>query len=135
MLSKHGLPCLWEEGGGATNTGRATIIANHHGGRKKTIYIRCSGHLSNSEHALIPIRSGDYIITASHHRGDYTVYVYIITSLDTHVKRGKKVLIYEYSRGEWNITPPQLLSDAIAAAKKKALCYHCREPHYVIPPH
>ncbi|MEM4317574.1 MAG: hypothetical protein QXQ68_05895 [Candidatus Nitrosocaldaceae archaeon] len=133
-LSKSGIPCLWEEGGGATNTGRATLVARHDGGRKKAIYIRRSGHLSNREHALIPIRAGDYIIVACHHRGDYTIYVYLITSLSTHIKRGKRILMFEYSQGEWNITPPSTLRAVVAAAKEKASCYHCREPHYVIPP-
>lgn len=40
--------------------------------------------------------------------------------------------IAEYSRGEWdNEEIAQKYKTAIEAAKEKALCYHCREPHYI----
>jgi hypothetical protein len=65
VRSRRGLPCLWEEGGGFTNTGRATIIADSRGRRKRPIYIRGSGKLSCEQHALIPIEVGDIVVKAS----------------------------------------------------------------------
>jgi hypothetical protein len=55
---------LWEAGGGLTNTGRATIIADKNGRPKHPIYVRGAGSLSCGEHALIPIEPGDYVIKA-----------------------------------------------------------------------
>lgn len=45
-ITKKGLPALWESGGGATNTGSATIIAGPNGEKLVPIYVRRSGHLS-----------------------------------------------------------------------------------------
>ena len=67
-FSKTGLPCMWESGGGATNTGGAKIICSANGLPKKAIYIPRGGHLSNGEHALIPVTIGDIIIFYSHDR-------------------------------------------------------------------
>jgi len=39
----------------------------------------------------------------------------------------------QYSMGEWdNEETAQEFAAAIAAAKEKATCYHCREPHYYL---
>jgi hypothetical protein len=38
--------------------------------------------------------------------------------------------IAQFDMGEWDEEPPQYLEAAIEAAKEKATCYHCREPHY-----
>lgn len=40
--------------------------------------------------------------------------------------------MYEFSWGEWDKEPPAYLEAAIQAAKEKATCYHCREPHFII---
>lgn len=37
-----------------------------------------------------------------------------------------------FSQGEWDETPLVKWMAAIEAAKAKALCYHCREPHYML---
>ncbi len=47
------------------------------------------------------------------------------------VPAGETELVAEFSRGEWDNDPPDFLSAAIEAAKDKATCYHCREPHFV----
>ena len=67
--SKRGIPCLWERGGGYSNTGEATLICDKDGWQKKAIYIRRSGSLACEEHALIPVKVGDVVVLASHHRG------------------------------------------------------------------
>ena len=38
----------------------------------------------------------------------------------------------QFDMGEWETEPPAFLHAAIEAAKEKATCYHCREPHFVI---
>lgn len=37
-----------------------------------------------------------------------------------------------HSRGEWDAGLPAHLKAAVQAAKEKATCYHCREPHFAI---
>jgi hypothetical protein len=47
----------------------------------------------------------------------------------------KKILVetlHRYSEGKWDIEPPEYLQSAIEAAKSKAVCFHCRESHYMI---
>jgi len=126
--SKRGLPCLWEQGGGASNTGWARVIAAAGGTPKRPIYIRCRGSLSNGQHALFVVREGDVIIEADHHRRDFRVEVTRI------VKVGEEEAILEpiavFDEGEWGQDLPEELSAAVEAAKEKATCYHCREPHF-----
>jgi len=69
-LTKSGLFAAWESGGGMTNTGTATIIANQDGSPKKPVFVRTGGHLSNSDHALFIVRERDVIIKVSRHRDD-----------------------------------------------------------------
>ena len=130
VRSKTQSPCLWEQGGSATNTGSATIIADAEGGAKKPIYIAQRGHLSNGDHALIPVSVGDHIITANHWRGDFEVEIYRIRAIGADDKIEIE-LITEFSNGEWDKEPPTTLQAAVDAAKAKATCYHCREPHYI----
>ena len=127
--TKSGIPCVWESGGGYTNTGVASIIAGKDGQPKKAIYVRKRGYLANGEHALIPISVGDYIIKADHHRGDFEVEIYKIVEVQK-----EKALIKQvnyFSTGEWDAELPAYLETAVDTAIEKATCYHCREPHYI----
>jgi hypothetical protein len=126
--SKSGIPCMWECGGGYSNTGKVQIIAGKNGEAKKPIYIRRRGALACREHALIPVNVGDYIISADQHRGDFRIFVYRITEILKEAVLAEK--ISEFSNGEWD-DRPLFLEDAVEAAMAKATCYHCREPHYV----
>jgi len=128
--SKRGIPCMWESGGGYSNTGEATIIAGKNGEAKQPIYIRRRGQLACCEHALIPISVGDYVISASHHRGDFEIFVYRITEIILKEEASTEK-IAEFSNGEWDAELPAFLEAAVQAAMQKATCYHCRDPHYV----
>lgn len=128
--TKRGFPALWERGGGRSNTGGARIIAGPSGERKEPVYIKRRGDLACKDHALFVVRPGDLIISASHHRGDFEIYVYRISKIKNDEDIAEVERIHEYSNGEWDIQPPEELADAITSAKQKALCYHCREPHY-----
>jgi hypothetical protein len=129
--SKRGVPCLWEQGGGATNTGHATIICTQDGQKKRPIYIRRSGSLACGKHALIPVQVGDLVIQASHYRRDFDISVYRIAEITDDEARMEQVDRYSY--GEWTSGeyPPENLMPAIRTGMEKATCYHCREPHYV----
>ena len=117
--SRTGLPCMWESGGGSTNTGGAKIICSSNGLQKKAIYIPRGGHLSNGEHALIPVTVGDIIILHSHGRNGG----------ETEILKIKKIV------GDRAHTVAVEMKDcyknAVAAAVKKSHIYHCREAVYV----
>lgn len=125
--SNNGIPCVWENGGGYSNTGRAVVVAGIHGEKLRPLYIRKKGQLACSDHALIEVRIGYMIIEAEHGRGDFDISVYAIMNAEKRkVKR-----VYSFTMGSWDRKPPLYLKSAIEAAKRKALLYHCREPLYI----
>lgn len=127
--SKKGVPCMWECGGGASNTGYSTIICDRNGNKKKPLYVRRSGSLSNDNHALIPVRVNDVIIDACHHRDDFKITVYRIKEIEKNEAVGE--VINSFDQGEWT-RPVGKFKEAVSAGKEKAECYHCREPFYII---
>lgn len=126
--TKKGLPAMWECGGSGRNTGTATIIADLNGGRKKPIYVRKKGTLSNDRHALFVVQEGDLVIEASHHREDFTIKVFRITNFTATEALVER--LYCFDCGEWDSTPSSNYLAAIQAAQEKALEYHCRRPIY-----
>lgn len=130
-LSKRGIPCLWEDGGGYSNTGDSTIIADMHGNPKKPIYICRSGHLSCGQHALIPVRVNDLVIEASHHRRDFSIAISKIVSIDIEERFAELETVNVFSTGEWDKDLAEKLKKAVNAAMDKATCYHCRSPFYI----
>ena len=133
--SKRGIPCMWECGGGYSNTGESRIIAGKNGEAKQPIYIRRRGQLACCRHALIPVDVGDYIISADHHRRDFEAQICRVEEIQA--ETAVCSIIGEYSRGEWVFSTeprPEVvdhLIPAVDAAWEKATCYHCREPHYI----
>lgn len=131
--TKRGFPAYWEQGGGYTNTGEATIISNKDGQPKKAIYVRGRGELANSQHALFILEIGDYIIKTNHHRGDYETEILKVLGFEN--KEEDTYAIVEqtnyFSNGEWDVELPAFLEVAVQAAMKKADCYHCRGSHFI----
>jgi len=80
-ISKSGIPCMWEKGGGMSSIGHATIIADSVGGPKRPIFVRKKGELSCGEHALIPVVTGDYVVFAGHQRCDTVVKIHRIADV------------------------------------------------------
>lgn len=145
---KRGVPCLWESGGGSTNTGNATLIAGPHGEKKVPVYIRRAGQLSCGDHAMVPIEVGDTVVTANHHRGDFSVVVFRIKRIGEGLGIGpddEALLVSEYifDMNQWNSAPTTDIMAVVEAAKDKAKKYHCREAQWIknpnqevaVPPH
>jgi hypothetical protein len=128
-LTNGGRPALWEWGGGLTSTGHAGIVAGPTGERKPAAYIPRGGHLSNANHALIPVDIGDLVIVADHRRGDYTIAVSRIAAIDG--DEGVLVSEHRFALGEWDRQPPMCILEAVDTAMAKAREYHCREPRYI----
>lgn len=117
--SKRGLPCLWEKGGGLTNTGDSQIITDGQGYPKRAIFVRTRGDRACVDHALIPVQVGDHVVTVDRHRDKVAVRVDRIVSI----------------QGDTATLAPEnapICYGAIEAAVNKAYDYHCRQPHYVI---
>ena len=128
-VSKRGIPCVWESGGGYSNTGHSTIVCDGTGRAKKAIYLpRC---YACGQHALIPIRLNDHIIKSSRHGDDYEIEIYVVSEIDVEVKTVTINLINKYDMGEWDSPLSENLQEAVNAAKRKARCYHCRCRHYI----
>lgn len=118
ILSKAGIPCLWENGGGYTNTGRAQIITDNQGYPKRAICVRTHGDRACGDHALIPVRAGDHVVTVDRHHDKVAVRVERIASINGNSAE----LVPE--------TAP-ICVDAINAAIEKSNKYHCRDPYYI----
>ena len=116
--SKSGLTCLWECGGGLTNTGSAQVITSPTGKPKRAIYIRTHGQLCCSNHALIPVKVGDCIVTVERHCDMISIQVERITAIS-----GDTAILER--------TDDLISYDAIKAAVEKSQHYHCREPYYI----
>ena len=135
--TRSGRLALWEEGGGMTNTGSATVIADLEGKPLRPYYVRRRGQLANGRHALVPVRCGSLVVKANHHRRDFIVKVWEVVAIIPHTNKGPVAiakLIGHWAEGEWVPTPPTWTKQAIEACLVKALCYHCRAPHFVKAP-
>ncbi len=117
-ITRTGIPAMWEKGGGYTNTGSATIIADRNGYPKRAILERTAGDLACKDHALIPVSVGDVIVSANQHRDRVAVTVERITSI------GDGVATVEPCADP-------ICVDALYAAINKANDYHCRTAYYI----
>jgi len=133
-ITRTGLPCLWEAGGGMCNTGHSQIVCAADGSPKKAIYVRRYGHLALQEHALIPVKPGDIVVSARHHRGDFRISIWKLGGLcrDEEEIFFPGALISYWNGYEWsNPDIGERFQAAVQAAKEKATCYHCRSPHFI----
>src|SRR5690606_20677736 len=109
VRTRKGLPALWEEGGGYSKTGKATIVANSDGSKKKPVYIRRRGHLACSHHALFIINKGDIIINTNHHRGDY--HTDVLRIIDIREEEAVVEVVHSFRDGEWDKDPEGLIKE------------------------
>lgn len=130
-LSRRGIPCTWESGGGYTSTGRCQLICDANGKPKKPIYIRTRGSLACEEHALIPIGTNDYIIKAFQHNRDFDIDIFRINEINNEEKVAKLEKINNFSQGEWDVDLEEKFLDVIEATKEKATAYHCRDAYFI----
>lgn len=132
--SKSGLPTLTENGGGATNTGWATIITSADGFPVKPLFVP-RGY-AQGDHAIVVVKPGMLIFNAAHSRRGESVKVERIVSImpdGTDEDENANIVITEtvgeYEDGDSDL--PEAFDAAVKAALSKSHCYHCREPHYI----
>jgi hypothetical protein len=129
VRSKMGVPCIWESGGGQTHTGSAVLVTNKHGKPKQALYVRTKGSLACLEHALIPVSIGDHVLIANHHRRDFTIEIFRISEITQFGAISERLNLYDW--GQWDTELNPDFQDAVTIAIAKAICYHCREPHFI----
>ena len=127
-ISGKGIPCMWETGGGMTNTGEVNLICDRKGNPKKAICIR---KIANGNQALIPITTGDYIINIYRYHDEFEIHIYRIFQINKKDKNCNLEETFRYRYDSWDKEPPDFLFNVIEVAKKKTLHYHCREPYYI----
>ena len=128
-LSKRWIPCIWECGGAYSNTGSATLVCDKYGNPKKPIYIRTKWSLTCDDHALIPIRKGDYIIECKQWRGDFDIYIKEVKDINNDVATLETV--NSFSENQWDTDLNDKFDRVINAAKDKSTSYHCRHPYFI----
>ena len=116
--SRSGLACLWERGGGLTNTGDAQLVTSPTEKPKRAIHIRTHGELCCANHALIPVKVGDCVVYVNRHWDRVSIKVERITAIDGDTATLER-------------TDDLISYDAIQAAVAKSEDYHCREPYYI----
>lgn len=120
VLSKSGMACLWECGGGFSNTGYATCVADKYGNPKSAIFIKDRGDLACNEHALVPVVYGDLVCEVNRpNKFELDIKVYQVQEVENN-----SATLVELE----DISKLQQLTDATVY---KSQIYHCRIPVYV----
>lgn len=130
-LTKTKKPALWEEGGGFSNTGSATIVADKNGGKKRPLFVRNKGHLACEKHALVPLHVGDVVVTVWRHRDTYDLQVVRIVSIVADQATVETICAVKGSAEQCLAETPDIFKAAVSAALKKSAIYHCRYPVFV----
>lgn len=128
LRSKKGHPVLFESGGGNLRSGSATLICGSRGERKDPIKIMVEGHTCNSDHALVPVAIGDYIITGTREKID----ILKVDSFNFDKLFVNVVPVRTWTEEEgWDDELPKHLDLVVYAYFDKVNCYHCKHSHYV----
>ena len=133
-LTKNGMPAMWECGGAMTNSADCTIIGDKNANRKKPVFIRTGGHLSNDNHALFILNKNDIIVVGTRAHSDYTFLIlkYISFEKVNGNGIGEFEVLNHFSEGQWDNEFDNKFTDIIEAAKIKMKRYHCRDTVYAL---
>ena len=120
-LSRKGLPCVWERGGGYSNTGEVQLVADTHGNPKPCMYVRTHGQLACDNHILFKANVGDVLMQVSrwHNVAEVEIIKIISIGADGKAKMRDVHLNDDFAN---------MLDAAIA----KSYDYHCREGYYYV---
>lgn len=140
VTTRRGGAAMWEEGGGLTSGGTATVIAGRNGEELRPVYVLRGGHLACGKHALIGVYDGFHIVRVDVSRGDLCrATISRILSVAIRAigeERWEATADVEevnaFSEGEWDKPLAEMFGPAVAAAFRKAATYHCRTPFFVV---
>lgn len=132
VLSKgKNIPCMWEEGGFDGEKGSAVIICDLYGRYKKPLFTKKNSPLK--EHALIPVRVKDIIITANIEKDSKTVnfVMYGIKSINEETSELETVELNKTEKGDWVKPLFEKYNYAVKAAKNKVTKLNCDRAFYI----
>lgn len=131
-MTKKGYPAMWECWGKSTNTGSCTIVGGKNAEKKKPLFIKTGGELSNRAHALFVLNINDIIVEGYRSRDDfeYTIYRFIKYEKEGDSMYGEFEEINHFSEGEWDRDLNSKYEAIVKAAHDKMCCYHCRSAYY-----
>jgi hypothetical protein len=146
IVTKKGLPALWEFGGSEADHGFAQIIAGPRGERLYPVFERNRAFhgepLACGNHMLFVVKPGDLIVRATQTKWDFSVVVLRIYEMFSDVTsegefRGIaicEITNYSLDGKTWRFEKPtgQILA-AVNAATTKATQWHCKEGMYYSP--
>jgi hypothetical protein len=126
----HQIPCVWERGGGLSDTGSVTLVTGPKGEPKSGLYFR-SGF---GDHALVPVVPGDYVLHIYRYHDSCFVWVNLIYK-DEAVKSKVVALYGAEVMSEFNYQLPEeyaFLQKALLAGFQKSLVDHCRNAVWAV---
>lgn len=133
-LTKSGMPAMWECGGAMTNSADCVIVGDKFAQRKKPVFIRTGGHLSNDNHALFILNKDDIIVVGTRAHSDYTFVILKYLSFEKINGNGigEFEVLNHFSEDQWDSELDSKFTDIIEAAKLKMKKYHCRDTVYAL---
>ena len=132
--TKSGLICLWEQGGGTTAGGNATIIAKGNGDIPTATFVRRQGKLANAQHAMIPVHRG-YLVAQGHKKAGnkYSYELFYVQKVNDQ-DAVPSVVVKKFNScdfdGKWFKPLAPRYEKMVAALRQKLDDYHCRKPYY-----
>ena len=131
--TRRGEPAIWEEGGGMTSRGSATLVAGPHGEKLRPLFGPRGGHLACGQHAMFVARPGLLVVHADQWR-DEKVEVFRIISIDKNADGGWDAAtetVCSFSEGVWLPAEPQgAVAELCKAALRTAHSSHCRSVYW-----
>lgn len=125
---------LWEEGGCTGKSGFAVIVANNNGTKKKPVFIKETGNLSNGKHALLKVGTSDIVALANYvsHNETFLITLYRISQIN---RDSKTAVLSEFLqiRNEKvsNEAFMKQYFEVVEAAKRKSSTVYCKSPTYI----
>ena len=125
---------VWEIGGKLEKNGVGHVVADRNGRPKIPQYTETGQVLAALGQALLTVEISDYIISAYYSPSNVRVKVRQIAELEKLHDHGVATtrVMYTFQNGEWDLHPAQFIMAAVDAALKKAQCYKCKEPHFIM---
>ena len=130
-FTKKGYPAFWEKGGGMSNSGHTELIGDKYGHKKKCMFVRTGGTLSNDNHGLFILNTGDIVLISHRQSGDVTHKIFRFTGeFDKISQTGEFEYVDSFDKGEWDNNFHIQIEDMISSAMEKIYKYHCRSVYY-----
>ena len=130
--TKSGLIAIWERGGAELTKGRATILCTPNGHKPTAVFIRKTGDLANSNHALIPVYPGYLILQGERQETKYVIRIYKVLKVNAGDKPNVDARQINFLRddGTWYHPLAKKYQEAVEELMFKLNDHHCRRVYF-----